>query len=249
MERLYFPDEDPLGKHIAMPLGKDASFDVEIVGVVGHVKQENLDTEAGSSILPQLYMAFDQIPDKFYSNDIGGLGIIARTASTPSSYLPAIREKVSEIDRDVPVFEARSLEEVVASSIVRRRFILELLGAFALLALILASVGIYGVMAYSVSQRTHEIGIRMALGAERSIVARMVVGAGIKLALLGVSIGLAGAAVATRLISGMLFQVSAHYPLTYAAVAGTLALVAVAASYIPARRAMRVDPMVALRWE
>ena len=249
MERLYFQDEDPLGKHINLPLGADASFDLEIVGVVGHVKQENLDSDAGSTILPQLYMPFDQVPDKFFSNDISGLGIVARTASNPPAYLPAIREKVHELDKDVPVFEVHSLEEVVATSLARRRFILELLGAFAMLALVLAAVGIYGVMAYSVSQRTHEIGIRMALGAERSMVSRMVIGHSIKLALIGVAIGGGGAVLATRLISGMLYQVSAHDPLTFAAVAGTLTLVAVAASYLPARRAMRVDPMIALRWE
>jgi predicted permease len=249
LERLYFPGEDPIGKHITLGAGADLSFDMEIVGVVGHIKQENLDTDGGSSILPQNYLLIDQIPDKFFSDDIGGLTVVARTGSDPMGYVSAIKQKVRDIDRNVPVYSFRSMEEVVRSSVADRRFVLILIGAFAVLALVLASVGIYGVMAYSVSQRTHEIGIRMALGAAGSSVLGMVLGNGLKLALLGVGIGLAGAAVGSRVLSGMLYHVSSYDPLTLTAVAIVLTLIAALASFIPARRATRVDPIVALRYE
>src|SRR5262249_38346628 len=161
----------------------------------------------------------------------------------------AIKQKVRDIDRDVPVYNISTVEEVVASSIAKQRFTLMLLGSFALLALLLASVGIYGVIAYSVAQRTHEIGIRMALGAGRPKILGIVVTGGFKLALIGVAAGLIGSLVLTRFLSGMLYNISAHDPLTLAAVALLLILVATLACYIPARRATRVDPMVALRYE
>src|SRR5262249_49472013 len=153
------------------------------------------DTEAGSSILPQFYMPFDQIPDKFLASGIGGLNVVARTASDPASFVAAIKQKVRDIDRDVPVYNISTVEEVVASSIAKQRFTLMLLGSFALLALLLASVGIYGVIAYSVAQRTHEIGIRMALGAGRPKILGIVVTGGFKLALIGVAAGLIGSLV------------------------------------------------------
>jgi len=249
MQRLYFDGEDPVGRRITLQGGSDVSLEMEIVGVVGHVKQENLDTESGSAILPQLYMPFDQIPDKFLESGIGELNIVTRTASEPTSYVSAIKERVRGVDKDVPVYNISSIEQVVGSSIAQQRFTLLLLGSFALLALILASVGIYGVMAYSVTQRTHEIGIRMALGAGRPKILRIVVGGGFRLALVGVGVGLAGSILLTRFISGMLYGVTAHDPLTLGAVALLLTLVALAASYLPAMKAMRVDPMIALRYE
>jgi predicted permease len=249
MQRLHFDGEDPVGRHVTLQAGNDIAFDMEVVGVVGHVKQENLDTEAGSTILPQLYFPFDQIPDEFLATGLGGLSVVARTASNPTSFVAAMKQKVRDIDRDVPVYDISTMDEVAASAIAKQRFTLLLLGAFAALALLLASVGIYGVMAYSVSLRTHEIGIRMALGAGRPKILSIVVGGGVKLALVGVAAGLIASFVLTRFLSGMLYNVSAHDPLTLAAVAGLLSFVAGIASYIPARKATRVDPMIALRWE
>jgi putative ABC transport system permease protein len=249
MRRLYFDDEDPVGRHLTLQAGNEISFDMEVIGVVGHVKQEDLDTEAGSTILPQLYMPFDQIPDQFLASGIGELHVVVRTASDPAGLVSAMKQTVQKIDRDVPVFDISTVEEVVASSIARQRFTLLLLGSFALLALILASVGIYGVMSYSVTQRTHEIGIRMALGAGRPRILTTVVGDGFKLALLGVGAGLIGSIIFTRFLSGMLYSISPRDPLTLAAVASLLTMVATIASYIPARKAIRVDPMVALRYE
>jgi predicted permease len=249
MQRLYFDDEDPVGRHLTLQAGNEVSFDMEVVGVVGHVKQENLDTEAGSTILPQLYMPFDQIPDQFLASGIGELHVVVRTASDPAGLVPAMKQTVRNIDRDVPVFDISTVEEVVASSIARQRFTLLLLGSFAILALILASVGIYGVMAYSVTQRSHEIGIRMALGAGRPRILGIVVGSGVKLALFGVGAGLIGSIIMTRFLSGMLYNISPYDPVTLSSVALLLAVVATIASYIPARRAIKVDPMVALRYE
>jgi len=249
MQRLYFDGEDAVGRHLTLQAGNEIAFEMEVVGVVGHVKQENLDTEAGSSVLPQLYMPFDQIPDKFLASGIGELNIVARTTSDPAGFVPAIKEKVRDIDTDVPVFNISTVEQVFASSIAKQRFTLMLLGSFATLALIMAAVGVYGVMAYSVTQRTHEIGIRMALGARRPKILGIMVGSGFQLALIGVAGGLAASSVLTRLLSGMLYNISAHDPLTLAAVALLLILVATLACYIPARRATKVDPMIALRYE
>src|SRR5262249_31456145 len=212
MQRLYFDGEDPVGRHLTLQAGNDIAFDMEVVGVVGHVKQENLDTEAGSSILPQLYMPFDQIPDQFLASGIGELTLVARTASDPTGFVAAIKQGVRDIDRDVPVFNISTVEEVVASSIAKQRFTLMLLGSFATLALIMAAVGIYGVMAYSVTQRTHEMGIRMALGAGRPKILGIVDGSGFKLALIGVGGGLAASVALTRFLSGMLYNISAHDP-------------------------------------
>jgi len=249
MQRLYFDDADPVGQHLTLQAGNEISFDMEVVGVVGHVKQEDLNTEAGSTILPQLYMPFDQIPDQFLASGIAELHVVVRTASDPAGLVPAMKQTVRNIDRDVPVFDISTVEEVVASSIAKQRFTLLLLGSFAILALILASVGIYGVMAYSVTQRSHEIGIRMALGAGRPRILGIVVGSGVKLALFGVGAGLIGSIIMTRFLSGMLYNISPHDPVTLSVVALLLALVATIASYIPARRAIKVDPMVALRYE
>lgn len=172
-----------------------------------------------------------------------------RSRSGSAGLVEEVKKQVWSLDRQIPVSDVQSMDELLSVSLAEERFNMILLGAFAGLALILAAVGIYGVMAYTVSQRTHEIGIRIALGAQRGDVVRLVVGQGAKLALAGIIIGLAGALALTRLMSTLLFDVTPTDPLTFLGVAIVLAMVALAACYIPARRAMRVDPMTALRYE
>jgi putative ABC transport system permease protein len=177
------------------------------------------------------------------------LTLVVRSSSDPMAMAGPVRDQILAIDKDQPVSSIRSMERMVSASIAQPRFYLLLLGIFAALALVLAAVGIYGVLSYSVTQRMHEIGIRMALGAEPADVIKLVVGQGMMLALAGVAIGLIGAFVFTRLMSSMLYGVSATDPVTFAALALLLTAVALLASYIPARRATKVDPMVALRYE
>ena len=167
----------------------------------------------------------------------------------PSSLTASIRAAVATIDKDQPIFAVHTMQELVDDSISTRRLTLVLLGIFSVLALVLAAIGIYGVMAYSVALRTQEIGIRMALGAQRQDVLRLVLGQGARIAFFGVAIGLAAAAALARLLSSLLFAVGASDPLTFAAVAVVLIAVALLACYIPARRALRVDPIIALRYE
>jgi putative ABC transport system permease protein len=175
--------------------------------------------------------------------------LILRSAIDPASLTPAVREAVATIDKDQPVFNVNTMKQLVDDSVASRRITLILLGLFSGLALVLAAIGIYGVISYSVQQRTHEIGIRMALGAQRSDVLRLVVGHGVKLAALGIAVGVAAAFGITRLMSSLLYGVGAYDPVAFAAAAVLLLLVAIAACYIPARRAIAIDPMVALRYE
>jgi putative ABC transport system permease protein len=175
--------------------------------------------------------------------------LVASTNVEPLGLASTVRKTVWEIDKDQPVSNIRTMEDVLSESIARQRFSMLLLGIFAAVALVLAAVGLYGVMSYSVAQRTHEIGIRMALGAQAGDVLKMVVGQGLKLVLIGVVIGLVAAFVLTRVMSSLLFGVSATDPTTFVAISLVLMSVAVLASYIPARRATKVDPMIALRYE
>ena len=177
------------------------------------------------------------------------LDIVIRAASDPLAEVAAVRHEILAIDADQPIAEVRTMEQRIAESLSSRRFNMLLLGLFAALALVLASVGIYGLVAYSVTQRTHEIGVRVALGAQKGDVLALIVGEGMTLALLGVGIGLAGALALTRMMSGLLFAVSPTDPATFATITVILALVALAASYVPARRAARVNPLAALRSE
>jgi len=177
------------------------------------------------------------------------MGLLVRSAADPAGLTSAIRAAVAAVDKDQPLFYIETMNQVVSDSVSTRRVTLILLGLFSALALILATIGIYGVVSYSVALRTHEIGIRMALGAQHGDVLQMILGQGVRLALLGVGIGLAAALALTRLLSSLLFSVSASDPLTFAGVAALLIGVSLVACYIPARRAMRVDPMVALRYE
>jgi putative ABC transport system permease protein len=175
--------------------------------------------------------------------------LAVKTKADPTSLTAAIRNEVQQIDKDQPISNVDTMENIVAGTVAPQKFATWLLGIFAATAMLLAAIGIYGVMAYSVTQRTHEIGIRMALGAGQKDVLRMVIGQGMKLALIGVALGLAGSFAATHLMSSLLYGVSATDPLTYGGVALLLAAVALFACLIPARRATKVDPMIALRYE
>jgi len=240
----YFPHEDPIGKSIVDEfLEKPA----EIIGVVGHVKHWGLDDKI--NLNAQFYIPFMQIPDRFTSRAADRTGVLIRTESEPLALVGAVRKKVAEMNSRDVVFEAHSYDEIVSRSLAERWFSMVLLGIFAALALVLSSIGIYGVISYVVGQRTHEIGIRIALGAQRKDMLALVLGEGTRTALLGVGIGLIAALGLTRLMVSVLYGVSATDPFTFVAVAGVLAAVALTACYIPARRAMRVDPIVALRYE
>jgi predicted permease len=238
LARRYWPNEEVLGKRLGFE--DDASKQVwwEIVGVVGNVKHERLDAEAK----PEVFFPYEQSPRNFMS-------LVVRTTSDPSRMIAGVRDQVLAIDKDQPVFDIKTMEQRLSKTVAQSRFIMLLLGVFSALALILAAVGIYGVMAYVVSLRTHEIGIRMALGAQGRDVLRMVVRQGMTLVLIGVAIGLVAAFALTRLMSSLLYGVTATDPLTFITVALVLGMVALLAIFIPARRATRVDPMEALRYE
>jgi predicted permease len=242
----YFPGQDPIGKRLRID-GADEPY--EIVGVVGHVNQWGLDADAGGPVKIQLYTLFQQFPDKWMSSTSFVHAFVVRTQAPNSPSVAAIRSALQRTNSELVAYDFESLEDIIAHSLASRRFAMSLLGSFAAIALLLASIGIYGVISYVVGQRTREIGIRVALGAQRSDVLRLVLGQGARLALIGIGIGLAAAAGLTRLMTTMLFGVSAIDPLTFAGVAILLCGVALGACYIPARRAVRVDPMIALRYE
>ena len=244
--RTYFPHENPIGKRINL-----AGFKVqaEIVGVVGHVKQWGLDANAKSGIQAQFDYPFMQLPEKLMPLVADSVAVVLRTEGDPTAVLSDVRRAVAETDPREIVYNVQTMNEVVSNSFAARRLAMVLLSVFAVLALALACVGIYGVVSYLVGQRTHEIGVRVALGAHGGDVLRLVLGHGLKMALIGVAVGVVGALGLTRLMASQLFSVSPHDPWTFAAVALVLIAVAVVACYIPARRATRVDPLVALRHE
>jgi putative ABC transport system permease protein len=238
LARKQWPGQDPIGKHLRVnETGKPW---LTVVGVVGNVKTEWPTPDS----FQEFYLPYTQYPW-----DLAPRHLIVRTALNPNTVAVAIRSEVAALDKDQPVSDVRPLEEVVGEAVGPQRFAMMLLGAFAALALVLASVGIYGVMAYLVSQRTHEIGIRMALGARRDKVLGMVVGQALVLALIGAGVGLAGALGLTQFLSSLLYGVGSTDPLTFALVPVLLVGMSVVASYIPAHRATKVDPIVALRYE
>ncbi len=241
LARKYWPGEDPVGKRITfdrIPNTQDSRWR-EVVGIVGHVRSEGLEGESRG----QYYVPYAQRPN---SPD---LFLVVRTDAEPSSLAPSVRGAVAAVDRDLPVYRVTTMEKLVGESLAQRRFSMFLFGVFAALAMALAVVGLYGVMSYGVAQRTHEIGLRMALGAQGRDVLRMIVGQGMGLVAVGLVIGLGGAWALTRLMKSLLFGITATDPLTYAGIALLLAAVAFLASYLPARRATKVDPMEALRYE
>jgi len=244
--RLFFGDQDPVGKHINFAIINSTA---EIVGVVGHVNQWGLDTDATAQIQAQCYLQIAQVPDQFMPMVAGHVGAVLRTAMAPLSEVGSIRRNLAQFNSQMVVFDTRTMDGIIADSLAARRFSMILLGIFAALALLMACVGIYGVVSYLVGQRTHEIGIRMALGAGRGRVLARILGEGVIMALLGVAMGLAVALVLMRFLASQLFGVSSHDPLTLAGVAGLLILVALAACLVPARRATKVDPLIALRYE
>ena len=243
---LAFGNENPIGKRINLQI---IGTTPEIVGVVGHVKQWGLDEGSHSPVLAQFYFPISQVPDQFMPLLARGVGAVVRTASSPLAVVGGLRSTLERFNSQLVMYGVHPLDEVVSDSLADRKFSMILLGAFAGLALVLSAIGIYGVISYIVGQRTHEIGIRLALGAHPSDVLRLILGQGTKLALIGVAIGIAAALALTSLMTKIIFGVSAHDPLTFIGVAIVLIAVVLAACYFPARRAMRTDPMVALRYE
>jgi len=244
--RKYYPNEDPIGKRINLAI---LDSQPEIIGIAGHVKHWGLDSDATASIQAQIYLPFMQIPDHLMPLVARGIGLVARTQGAPGDAVPPIRAAMAKLNSNEVIHGVQTMDQIVADSLAGRRFSMILLGVFAALALVLSSIGIYGVISYLVGQRTHEIGIRMALGAQQTDVLKLVLGQGMRMALIGVGIGLAAAIALTRLMSKMLFSVSATDPITLIGVSVLLTFVALLACYIPARRAMRTDPIVALRYE
>ena len=238
LSRRYFPNQDPIGRQMRFGLLSNSNVSREIIGVVGDVRDVALSRKPG----PMMYVPFVQAP-------LWGGEVVVRSSSSVSSVAAAIRRTVRSIDKDLPVTDVESFPKAVVASVAQERFRTLLMSSFSGIALILAAVGIFGVISYSVSQRTHEIGIRIALGAQQHNVLRLILGQGTKLALLGLGAGAVAALLLTRLMASLLYGVSATDPLTFGAVCIILLAVAVTACYVPARRAMRVDPMVALRHE
>jgi putative ABC transport system permease protein len=234
MARRYWPDEDPLGQRLAVGNGPWRT----VVGVVGDVKQSGLDIETR----PEMFWPYYQSPVPFAT-------FVVRTSGDPVAMTSAVRGAMQEVDKGLPVYNIKAVNDVISDSVAPRRLNMLLLGIFAGVALVLAAVGIYGVISYSVSQRTREIGIRMALGASHRSVLKLVIGEGMILALIGVGIGVVASFFLTRLMSTLLFGVGTTDPITFVAISLLLTGVSIVATLIPARRAIRVDPMVALRYE
>jgi predicted permease len=252
----YFAGQDPIGKQIRVfEFDSDSNqrvlIPLVIVGVVGHVNQWGLAEDASRPLQAQLYRPIMQSGPAYTKSLAQGFSVFVRSkaALAPEAFFESIRQKLLASNRDMIVHDNESEEEVVARSIASQRFSLILLGAFAGLALLLAGIGIYGVLSYLVGQRTREIGVRMALGAQRLDVLRMVLGDGARMTLMGAFIGLVAALALTRLMASMLFGVRPTDPVTFAAVAVLLCGIALFACYLPARRAAKLDPMVALRYE
>jgi putative ABC transport system permease protein len=233
-EKLW-PGEDPLGKQIELP---EAKLTASVVGVVGDAKQYDI----GEQQQPQIYTAYAQNPHIFGT-------LVVRARVEPMSLAETVKKTVWSVDPEQPVWKVRTIERLIEQNVAGRRFVLMLMACFASLAVLLTVLGLYGVISYTVAQRTHEIGVRVALGAQGRDVLRLILGQGMRLVFVGVVIGLGGAYAATRLMSGLLYGVSATDPLTYAGVALLLAAVALLACLVPARRATKVDPMIALRYE
>ena len=237
MANRYFPGEDPLGKRINLGNPQSSPW-LTIVGIVSDTRHEGLSSEPYS----QMYAIHTQTPRR-------ALNLVLRSSGDPMSLVSAIRSRVAEVDSDLPLSNVRTMEQILSESILRPRFNMTLITIFAVVAMMLASVGVYGVISYSVSQRTHEIGVRIALGAHSRDIFKMVVGQGLKLALVGVGAGVIAAFALTRLMAGLLYGVEATDPLTFVGISAGLTAIVIIASYVPALRATKVDPMISLRYE
>jgi predicted permease len=244
--RQYFGEKDPIGRHVNFDI---VSMTAEVVGIVGHIKQWGLDSDETGQIKAQCYMPISQLPDSILPILDHGTSVVARTEGSPVSVMNSISHAVEKVNSQIVVYGTETMGDVISNSLATKRFAMVLLSVFAALALVLSSIGIYGVISYVVGQRTREIGIRMALGAKRGNVLRMVLGQAGKMVVLGVVVGMVAAFGLTRLIASMLFGVSPWDPVTLVGVALLLSAVSLLASYIPARRATQVDPMIALRYE
>jgi putative ABC transport system permease protein len=233
----FFPNEDPLGKRLDFGDAEKKGY-WEIVGVVGNVRHEGLEEK----INPEVYVAHAKSPWR-------SMTLVVRTANDPTQIVSTVQNELRSIDRDQPIFNVRTLDRVVHESLAGPRVAAAMMGVFALVALLLATIGIYAVMSYAVTQRTHEIGVRLALGAQPRDILRMVVGQGMLLTLIGLVIGLGASLLLTKAMTKVLYNVTATDPATFVSITILLTLVAFAANYFPARRATRVDPMQALRYE
>jgi predicted permease len=245
--RRFFPNEDPIGKRLNLGL-----FDTqpEIVGIAGHVNHWGLGATGHDNIKAELYLPLDQVPDQFAPLIAkGGQSVVLRTRKAPEALTDSFRTVTTGFDSQAVVYSFETMERIVADSIAAQRFSMTLLSIFAGLALLLAAIGIYGVISYFVGQRTQEVGIRMALGAQRGDVLRLILGEGTRMALIGIFVGALAALGLTRLMTKMLFGVSAADPITFGGVTLVLLSAVLFACYIPAHRATKVDPMVALRYE
>jgi putative ABC transport system permease protein len=240
----YFPNDDPLGKRLKQSLDSPS---LEIVGIVRHVEHYNLDGQRAAQ--NQFYINFNQISLQNLPNSVGYMNLLVRTEVEPLSLGSAVRAQVAALNKDQAVFNVRTMEQVLAHSVAARRFSMFLLTVFAMVALALASLGIYGLMSYLVAQRTREIGMRKVLGAQVSDVLKLVISQGMRLVLTGLALGLIASVALTRTMRNLLFGVSATDPATFAAPVLLLIAVALLACFVPARRATKVDPMVALRGE
>jgi predicted permease len=245
LAKTVFGNQDPIGKKILFDLDDAA----EIVGVVGHVKTGGLDDTGWIQIRSQLYLPYEQLPPAQLATVGRDVDAVVRASLTSSALLPSIQKTVKSLDAGYVIHDPRTMDDLVEESLAERRFSMSLLIAFAGTALVLAIIGIYGVISYLVTERTHELGIRMALGARRSDILRMVVGKSLILASIGIAIGIAGAFALTRALSNLLFGVGPTDPITFVSVVALLLATAGLACYFPARRATKVDPMVALRFE
>jgi predicted permease len=246
LAKKYFPNENPIGRHITFQHNDGPS---EIVGIVSHVKQWGLDSDDVQPLRSQVYVPFMQLPDAAMRLAASGTAMLVRSDGSNPKVFDTLRAASRQMSGEQVLYAAQTMEEIISESLSSRRFAMILLGIFATLALILASIGIYGVISYLVGQRRHEIGVRVALGARRTDVLRLVLSQGARLATFGIVIGLACSFGLARLMAKMLYGVSAADPLTFTAVAVVLGVVALGACYIPARRAMQVDPVIALKYE
>jgi predicted permease len=240
LARRYFSDENPVGRQV------DLMGPREIVGIVGDIKPQGLDSEPQ----PEMYLPYHQFGRMLMmQGPLSAMSVVVRTAGDPLTLVEPIRSRVASIDPQLPIFNISTMERRISDSVAQPRFYATLFGIFAGLAVILAAVGVYGVLSYHVAQCTRELGIRMAMGAQRSNVLHLVLRQGVVLAVCGIIIGLAGAWGTSRFLTSLLFGVTPTDPTTYAGIAVLMVVIAVIAAYIPARRATAVDPVVALRYE